>query len=150
MSCESSDSENAQEEQTSRPKRGRRKGCVGTRGGRRGRGESVGAHRGTPRQSKKAKKKNEKEKRDGDHNWRNFNNNYNNPSLAVPFLERSGPSRIAARNKSPVDFLKLVFSMQMFEMIVTQTNLYRQQCKSTKPSPIPWTDVTVEEILANH
>jgi hypothetical protein len=55
---------------------------------------------------------------------------------------------LATGQKSPLDFLKLFFTVQMFEVIMTQTNLYREQCQNAKPSPAPWTDVTVEEIMA--
>ncbi|CAB4043789.1 Hypothetical predicted protein, partial [Paramuricea clavata] len=37
---------------------------------------------------------------------------------------------------------------KMFEVIMTETNLYREQCQNAKPSPALWTDVTVEEIMA--
>ena len=87
-------------------------------------------------------------KRDGDPNWKDCNDDYNNPNIEVPFLERSGPSRVATGKKSPLDFFKLFFSMQMLEMIVTQTNLYREQCQSAKSSTSPWTNVTVEEMMA--
>jgi hypothetical protein len=33
-------------------------------------------------------------------------------------------------------------------MIVTKTNLYQQQSQVSKPSPLPWKDVTAEEVMA--
>ena len=54
--------------------------------------------------------------------------------MATPFRETSGPSRIATGEKSPLDFLKQFFSMQMLEMIVIQTNLYREQCHTRRES----------------
>ena len=37
---------------------------------------------------------------------------------------------------------------QFHETLVSQTNLYRQQSQPSNPSPMAWSDVTVEELMA--
>ena len=68
--------------------------------------------------------------------------------MSTPFHEVPGPSRLASSQTSPLYYLKLFFTAQIFQMMMTQTNLYRQPCQFAKPSTAPWTDVTVEEIMA--
>ena len=87
-------------------------------------------------------------KRGGDPGWHAANNGFHNPNMEKQFHEIPGPRRAASCLKSALKYFKLYFTLELFQTIASQTNLYRQQSQVTNPSPMPWSDVTVEEIMA--
>lgn len=130
---------------SARVERGRQgKGKQARRGGR-GKGKAKNNSR-KQKGKGKSKKVGEKEKK-GHPGWKICKENFSNPNLKVPFHDVPGPQRAASGLHSPLEYLKLFFTMEIFQMIVDQTNLYYQQSQATKKSKLPWTDVSMEEIM---
>lgn len=63
------------------------------------------------------------------------------------FTEASGPVNILDKEKNEVDFLNLIFSEEIYQLLVVQTNLYAELCTATKPDD-KWRPVTMEEMKA--
>ena len=85
---------------------------------------------------------------DGDPGLEDCEDNFSNPNSEKPFHEIPGPRGLASGLCSAFEYLKLFFTVEIFQVIVTQTNLYLQQCQITKPSLLPWKDVSTEEVMA--
>ena len=71
-----------------------------------------------------------------------------NPSQSIPFIEKGG---IKKRNtdaaNTPLDHLFLFFINDIIDQIMTQTNLYHDQVKTSKPGTKFFTPTYKEEIM---
>ena len=89
-------------------------------------------------------------KADGNPNWKSLGDDeYVNRNADVEFLEFTGPSREATLQETPLQFLELFFTQEVFKQLANQTNLFYQYLKenSNKPLP-PFKETTVPEIMA--
>ena len=74
-------------------------------------------------------------KRDGDPGEHAANNGFHNPNMEKQFHEIPGPRSAASGLKLALEYFKLYFTLELFQTIASQTNLYRQQSQLTNPSP---------------
>ena len=87
-------------------------------------------------------------KRDGDPGGHAANKGFHRPNMEKQFHEIPGPRSAASGLKLALEYFKLYFTLELFQTLVSQTNLYRQQSQPSNPSPMAWSDVTVEELMA--
>ena len=70
------------------------------------------------------------------------------PNADTPFIEYVGLKRPASQADSPLECFRLFLTDEILNQIITETNRYYAQQNAAKPSPLPWYDLTVEELLA--
>jgi len=63
------------------------------------------------------------------------------------FRADSGPVSGVAEDGTAIDFFNLIFTEDLFEHIVEETNRYARQCIAVKPDP-KWCETTTEEMKA--
>lgn len=80
--------------------------------------------------------------------WKNVDETFLHPNSNTHFVEHVGLKRPAYQADSPLECLRLFLTAEVLNQIVTETNRYRTQQNAAKPSPLPWHDLTVEELLA--
>ena len=70
--------------------------------------------------------------------------------IKIPdFTEPVGPKTVMTADKNEFDFLQLIFPPEIFDILVTQTNLYAQQVQEKLDKPdSQWTDTTLDEMKA--
>lgn len=138
---------------------GRRRGRGGGRGqgrGRgRGRGQGSGRGRGRGRgggrgcRQTNGNENGGRKKADGNPNWKVLNSLYTNKNAGVEFLEYTGPSRTAILPETPLQFLELFFTPEVFKQLADQTNLYYQYSRDTSRKPLPpFKETTTSEMMA--
>ena len=95
----------------------------------RGSGRKHGAQSIEPGSAAGGKKK----KIDGNPDWKTVSKDTNlvNTNADIQFIENSGPNRLAALPETPLQFLQLFFTDDIFEKISQQTNLYFDFVKNT-------------------
>ena len=65
-----------------------------------------------------------------------------------PFsVETPGPTNILDENQTELNFFELLFTNEVYEILVRETNLYAQQKVAVKPDP-KWRDVEKDEMNA--
>ena len=69
------------------------------------------------------------------------------PIVVQPFTETTGVTHNLDATASEMDFFNLLFTDDMLENIVVQTNLYARQSIAVKPDPA-WEDTSREEMRA--
>lgn len=109
---------------------GRGRGGHG-RGGRGGRGRGQGC-----RQNNQP---------DGQNEWENEDSVFVNHNEQKPFQESPEPDRTALQANTPLEFLQLFFTDEIFDDIVYHSNLYYHQQEKVNPK---WKDITLEEMKA--
>ena len=78
------------------------------------------------------------------------NNTFSNvlkPVVLQPFTQKIGTNHALDDTAIELDYFCLLFTDDMLEMIVVQTNLYAHQSIAIKPDP-SWHDTTKEEMRA--
>ena len=62
-------------------------------------------------------------------------------------MENPGPTNILNENQTELNFSELLFTNEVYEILVKETNLYTWQKVAVKPDP-KWTDVEKDEMKA--
>lgn len=80
--------------------------------------------------------------------WKKVDKTYQNPNSNADFVEFTGLKRPASNAETPLECFLLLFTPELIDQVVTETNRYYQQEQLKKASPMPWKDTKAEEIKA--
>ena len=63
--------------------------------------------------------------------------------MVSPFAAATGPTSGVAEDRTAIDFFHLIFSEELIEHVVVETNRYARECIATKPDP-EWFETTLD------